>query len=227
MAIEPIPPDDYTWPTCEVKLATLHASLDELAERSGLEITSFEEDVMAPVRGVGFRTSSGLVFLISQWHLCEDELAVCVDASALGKCGAEMLVAELIAELGVSRTDFVQVADAAAQAEAAYWAEQMEECRRRASLPQEYGGEISFDLVMEDEMDFIEGTYRLRHTEWQVFIFSRYDGIHVESSCGNGVVFHIPRNMKLNREVAKQLLGERLYVDNWLEIRGPDSMRLR
>lgn len=32
--------------------------------------------------------------------------------------------------------------------------------------------EISYDLVMEDEMDFVEGTYRLPGGEWQVFVFT-------------------------------------------------------
>ena len=33
--------------------------------------------------------------------------------------------------------------------------------------------QISFDLVMEDSMSFVEGTYRLPGRDWQVFIFGR------------------------------------------------------
>src|SRR5262249_35314102 len=36
--------------------------------------------------------------------------------------------------------------------------------------------EISYDLVMEDEMSFVEGTYRLPGGEWQVFIFIPWQG---------------------------------------------------
>src|SRR5687767_1242581 len=35
-------------------------------------------------------------------------------------------------------------------------------------------GEISYDLVMEEDMGFVEGTYRLPGGEWQVFVFSRF-----------------------------------------------------
>lgn len=33
--------------------------------------------------------------------------------------------------------------------------------------------EISFDLIMEGDMDFVKGTYRSPGSNWQVFIFSR------------------------------------------------------
>ena len=42
------------------------------------------------------------------------------------------------------------------------------------------GAEICFDLVMEKEMSFVEGTYRLPGRGWEVFIFSRYDGTRLE-----------------------------------------------
>lgn len=35
--------------------------------------------------------------------------------------------------------------------------------------------EISYDLVMEEDMSFVEGTYRRPDFDWQVFIFSRND----------------------------------------------------
>lgn len=35
--------------------------------------------------------------------------------------------------------------------------------------------EISYDFVMEDDMEFVEGTYRIPSDEWQVFVFKRGD----------------------------------------------------
>ena len=34
-------------------------------------------------------------------------------------------------------------------------------------------GEISYDLVMEDDMAFIEGCYRIGGCDWRVFIISK------------------------------------------------------
>jgi hypothetical protein len=35
--------------------------------------------------------------------------------------------------------------------------------------------EISYDLVMNDDMEFVEGTYRLPNEDWQVLIVSKRD----------------------------------------------------
>jgi hypothetical protein len=37
--------------------------------------------------------------------------------------------------------------------------------------------EISFDLVMENDMSFVEGSYRLENHIWQVFMFRKSRGI--------------------------------------------------
>jgi hypothetical protein len=36
-------------------------------------------------------------------------------------------------------------------------------------------GEISYDLVMENDMSFVEGTYRIENGEWRVFILRGSD----------------------------------------------------
>lgn len=94
--------------------------------------------------------------------------------------------------------------------------------------------EISYDLVMDDEMEFVEGTYRLPGGEWQVFIFttlgetttpnwalSRWD------SGVTGVFARYPRNQRLNKATTEAMLSEALGVTEWVEVRGPDSMALR
>jgi hypothetical protein len=95
--------------------------------------------------------------------------------------------------------------------------------------------QISFDLVMEDNMDFVEGTYRLPERDWQVFIFGpdtevthpvvRTDG-HWESGV-TGVHVMWPWGAALNKGIALRLLSEQLGVTDWEEVRDPDSMQLR
>jgi hypothetical protein len=95
--------------------------------------------------------------------------------------------------------------------------------------------EISFDLVMEDDGDFEEGTYRLPGGNWQVFIFtkpgSEVSEPHVEPSTWEsgvtGVFVRYPRSEPLNREAVRRVLSETLGVRDWVEVRGPDSMKLR
>lgn len=93
--------------------------------------------------------------------------------------------------------------------------------------------EISYDLVMEDEMSFVEGAYRLPGDEWQVFIFGKHklqDPQVMKSRWDSGVtglVFHVPRSHSLNKKIVEGMLSAALGVSDWLEVCGPDSMQLR
>lgn len=93
--------------------------------------------------------------------------------------------------------------------------------------------EISFDLVMEDDMSFVEGSYRLPGRDWEVFIFRRYDGIKLEVEtavklgAATGVVVRLPRNEKLDKSIVLFVLSKSFGVADWLEKPGPDSMQLR
>ena len=94
--------------------------------------------------------------------------------------------------------------------------------------------EVSFDLVMEDNMGFVEGTYRLPGHEWQVFIFSSYAiqqlVIHPNAKWSSGITgVHVrfPESENLNRERVLRILSDALGVTEWNEVRGPDSMQLR
>lgn len=99
--------------------------------------------------------------------------------------------------------------------------------------------EVSFDLVMEDDMDFVEGTYRLPGEFWRVMVFGKWDGptlqwTHQIWPSNNpwreridGLAFHVPMNAKLNREHVLMALSQALNVRQWIEVHGPDSMVLR
>ena len=93
--------------------------------------------------------------------------------------------------------------------------------------------EISYDLVMTDEIDFAEGTYRLPGGEWEVFVFVRRDATDPRwkpsrwESGVTGMVVEYPRDRALNKTVAEEVLSAALGVKEWVEVRGPDSMHLR
>ena len=93
--------------------------------------------------------------------------------------------------------------------------------------------EISYDLIMNADMSFAEGTYRLQGGPWQVFSFTRKDVKHsqwIASTWGSGVmgiVVHFPRSAILNEAVVESTLSSALGVTNWSRVRGPDSMQLR
>jgi hypothetical protein len=96
-------------------------------------------------------------------------------------------------------------------------------------------GEITFDLVMENDMDFVEGCYRLAGGPWQVFIFARRSDVEKQEVRKNlvwksgvtGLNVFLPRDTKLNKSVVLAVLSETLDVATWSEVRGPDSIVIR
>ena len=94
-------------------------------------------------------------------------------------------------------------------------------------------GEIGYDLVMEDDMAFVEGCCRIGGCDWQVFIISKrpIDGPSWKSctweSGVSGVVVQVPKRMPLNADSTERLLSDILGVGAWTRVRGPDSMQLR
>lgn len=94
--------------------------------------------------------------------------------------------------------------------------------------------EISYDLVMEDEMSFAEGAFRLPGGEWQVFIFSRLDATERPTwrydqweSGVRGIVIAFPNERVLNKASVTEVLTDATGATEWVEVRGPDSMQLR
>lgn len=94
-------------------------------------------------------------------------------------------------------------------------------------------GEISYDLIMENDMKFVEGTFRVGSGQWQVFIISKrpVDQVTIQStkwsSGATGVHFEVPQEYCLNKQISKQLLTNWLGVEAWVEVGGPDSIQLR
>jgi hypothetical protein len=94
-------------------------------------------------------------------------------------------------------------------------------------------GEISYDLVMVDDMSFVEGTFRIGNGEWQVFIFRKDSIEQPELTSGRwgsgvtGVFVRLPLCVRLNKQLVEHTMSEQWKVDEWCEVRGPDSMQLR
>jgi hypothetical protein len=93
--------------------------------------------------------------------------------------------------------------------------------------------EISFDVIMNDDMPFVEGTYRLPGRFWQVLIMAHEDvpALQVKSSTWpsgiTGLVFTVPATVKIDRQFVFRTMAEACSCDGWLEAKGPDSMVLR
>src|SRR5262245_60200969 len=114
----------YTWPTAPVALAALAVRVDDLATRLGVAVHTWDEDGLGPACGFGGRLPSGCVVLLQelqysiQYHGAIGP-GVFVDASELGAVGPDPLVEELLAELGLSKSDLAGVVDEAALRNAA------------------------------------------------------------------------------------------------------------
>lgn len=95
--------------------------------------------------------------------------------------------------------------------------------------------EITFDLVMEEDMSFVEGCYKLDGGTWQVFTFpspGRRDTLEVRTNLTwasgvTGLNAFVPKHVKLNKTTVLEVLSDALGVTEWVEVRGPDSMVLR
>ena len=94
-------------------------------------------------------------------------------------------------------------------------------------------GEISYDLVMDVDNDFAEGSYRVGNGEWQIFIVSKRDisemtiDANTWESGARGVVVTLPHRLRLDKSLVERVLSARFNVLKWSEVRGPDSMSLR
>jgi hypothetical protein len=95
--------------------------------------------------------------------------------------------------------------------------------------------EITFDLVMTEDMAFVEGCYRLAGGVWQVFMFRRFNGTEAVGIKRNltwksgvtGLNAILPKDTRIDKSVVLTVLSDALGVTEWSEVEGPDSMQLR
>ncbi|MDG2388068.1 MAG: hypothetical protein P8M30_01995 [Planctomycetaceae bacterium] len=95
-------------------------------------------------------------------------------------------------------------------------------------------GEISYDLVMEENMDFIEGAYRLPGGVWEVFVTKTWHVTQLEikpatwENGSTGIIIQFPlEERSLNKNSIEELMSDYFDIQIWKEVSGPDSMQLR
>jgi hypothetical protein len=94
-------------------------------------------------------------------------------------------------------------------------------------------GDISYDLVMKDDMEFAEGSYRIGGCDWHVFVFSKLSidepswKVCIWESGVDGIVVNVPAGLTLNPQRIETVLSDILGVGAWERVSGPDSMQLR
>jgi hypothetical protein len=99
--------------------------------------------------------------------------------------------------------------------------------------------EISFDLVMEEDNPFMEGSYRLPGELWKVVIFTKDDvpGVQFQPSTWKrptkwerevmGMAVRFPKDAKMGRPELLRAMTSAFGFSEWFEVHGPDSMSLR
>jgi hypothetical protein len=98
---------EYRFPNIDFSVVTLRVSLDEIAERFGLNIETWEEDGLGPARGMFIGFPSGRVMLLRELeyalkHLGEHGPTVWIEAGAMAALGVEPLINEVLEGLGLS-----------------------------------------------------------------------------------------------------------------------------
>jgi hypothetical protein len=93
--------------------------------------------------------------------------------------------------------------------------------------------EFSFDIIMEDDMVWVEGTYRLPGIFWEAMVFGKIDVPELRFKRGKtygdvpGIWFDVPRDAQLNRQYIVQALATAFQIGGWVEVAGPDSTVFR
>jgi hypothetical protein len=93
--------------------------------------------------------------------------------------------------------------------------------------------EISFDTGLSDDESIVEGSYRVPGHLWQVFIFRKEavtelsHRFEVWESGITGIHFEVPGEAVLNRDYMLRAFSTAFEADDWVEVRGPDSLLMK
>ena len=98
--------------------------------------------------------------------------------------------------------------------------------------------EISFDTGLEADNDLVEGSYRVPGSFWRIFLFRKEDDEgrcfaelrrhSVEWPSGiAGITFDAPAEAVIDREYIFRAFADAFGTDDWVEVRGPDSMLMK
>jgi hypothetical protein len=99
--------------------------------------------------------------------------------------------------------------------------------------------EISFDLALDKDNGWMEGSYRLPGELWKVVIFQKDDvpDLRIEPSRWQrptrwereitGVVIRFPRTASMGRDDLLRAMSQAFGCSDWVQVHGPDSIILR
>jgi hypothetical protein len=93
--------------------------------------------------------------------------------------------------------------------------------------------ELSFDTVLGRDADVVEGSYRVPGRLWEIFLFEKKDvpepRHHVSTwpSGITGLEFVLPKRAVLDRQAVLRGMAEAFGTQDWVEVRGPDSLLLK
>jgi hypothetical protein len=111
---------DYRFPNVDMAIATVSWRLAELAANHGWTVETWQEDGLGEASGVILRLTSGRTILLMELrhaieHLGEAGPTAFIDSSELATHGVPILLAEVLAALGLTEQDTSWVAPAGSQ----------------------------------------------------------------------------------------------------------------
>lgn len=93
--------------------------------------------------------------------------------------------------------------------------------------------EISFDIVLEPDNDWVEGCYRRPGRFWEVLVMTKSDTPELKhrpatwASGIPGTTFEVPQGARLDLPQILQAMNSAFGEQSWVIVKGPDSIVLR
>jgi hypothetical protein len=98
--------------------------------------------------------------------------------------------------------------------------------------------EISFDTGLEGDNSTVEGSYRIPGEFWQVFLFEKENApgesvpelrhqFGAWASGMTGITFEVPREAVVDKGYIFRAFSSVFGTENWVEVRGPDSLLMK
>ena len=93
--------------------------------------------------------------------------------------------------------------------------------------------EISFDTGLGEDETIVEGSYRVPGKLWQIFLFRKESVTELHHRFGEwpsgitGIEFDVPGEVVLDRDYMLRAFSTVFETEDWVEVRGPDSLLMK
>ena len=93
--------------------------------------------------------------------------------------------------------------------------------------------EISFDTGLGEDEVIVEGSYRVPGRLWQIFLFRKESvtelrhRFEIWESGITGIHFEVPGDAVLDRDFVLRAFADVFGTEDWVEVRGPDSLIMK